>query len=114
MAPAFWNCVRSLTLPRAGLSDAGNVSPGGLMPHALYERAQSRVAVAKSIRTTLPCNPVRVNLGLLPAYTRSPATPDGDVCPEYGKYEVTGILLDAPDAELTLIAERLASQRGSV
>ena len=52
----------------------------------------SRVAVAKSINAILPSRPDSVNFGLLPANTRSPVTPVAGVCPEYGKYDVTGAL----------------------
>src|SRR6185295_6426812 len=89
-APALWNCVRSLTPPRAGRYAAGKVSAAGWTPHGLYSRDHSRVAVAKSMSAILPRRFSIEKFGLVPANTNGAATPVGPVWPEYGKYDVTG------------------------
>src|ERR1043166_7797315 len=114
IAPAFRNGVRSLTDARAGRYDAGNVSVCGYTPQGRYSSAQRRTLVGHSTSAIFPCRPVRSNVGFVPANTISPATPAADVCPEYGKYDVTGIFDASPDADTTVSAERFASQRGKV
>ena len=113
-APAFRKGLRSLIAARAGRSDEGKTSPGGLTPHVRYTRAHSRTLVAKSTSAILPARPSSVNVGCVPAKTSSPVTPDGGVSPEYGKYDVTGTLNGAPAAGATISSERFASHRGKV
>src|SRR6185437_801077 len=91
-APALANIVRSFTPPRAGCTDDGNVSVSGCTPHDLYSVAHLRMPTLKSTSAIFPWRPSSLKSGALPAYTSSPVTPADGVCPEYGKYDVTGTL----------------------
>src|SRR5215510_360595 len=95
-APAFRNGARSPTGPRAGRVAVGNFSSVGCNPQTLYCSLHWRVLIGHSRSATLPCRPSSVKVGFRPAKTSSPVTPAAVVCPEYGKYDVTGALNAEP------------------